>query len=157
MVIYSRELIVNKVKEILHNKIFPQITNDLYDYQYDAIISIINYNTFVSLKTGSGKSIIYWIATLVISKLKNNLSSFAVVIEPLRAIIIQQIKDLNEKYNIRAIKLEIEDDLISNINFETGTNTIEVYINFLRNKIDKDFSEKLIHTRPGFGYYLKND
>jgi DNA-binding response OmpR family regulator len=44
-----------------------------------------------------------------------------------------------------------------NINFETGTNTIEVYINFLRNKIDKDFSEKLIHTRPGFGYYLKND
>lgn len=44
-----------------------------------------------------------------------------------------------------------------NINFETGTNTIEVYINFLRNKIDKDYSEKLIHTRPGFGYYLKND
>ncbi|MFY8022272.1 MAG: response regulator transcription factor [Bacteroidia bacterium] len=44
-----------------------------------------------------------------------------------------------------------------NINFETGTNTIEVYINFLRNKIDKDFSEKLIHTRPGFGYYLKLD
>ena len=44
-----------------------------------------------------------------------------------------------------------------NINFETGTNTIEVYINFLRNKIDKDFSEKLIHTRPGFGYYLKQD
>ncbi|MFY8107621.1 MAG: response regulator transcription factor [Bacteroidia bacterium] len=44
-----------------------------------------------------------------------------------------------------------------NINFETGTNTIEVYINFLRNKIDKDFTEKLIHTRPGFGYYLKND
>jgi DNA-binding response OmpR family regulator len=44
-----------------------------------------------------------------------------------------------------------------NINFETGTNTIEVYINFLRNKIDKDYTEKLIHTRPGFGYYLKND
>ncbi len=43
-----------------------------------------------------------------------------------------------------------------NINFETGTNTIEVYINFLRNKIDKDFTEKLIHTRPGFGYYLKS-
>lgn len=41
------------------------------------------------------------------------------------------------------------------INFETGTNTIEVYINFLRNKVDKDFEPKLIHTRPGFGYYLK--
>ena len=42
-----------------------------------------------------------------------------------------------------------------NINFETGTNTIEVYINFLRKKIDKDFPVKLIQTRSGFGYYLK--
>jgi DNA-binding response OmpR family regulator len=41
------------------------------------------------------------------------------------------------------------------INFETGTNTIEVYINFLRNKVDKEYPVKLIHTRPGFGYYLK--
>ena len=39
--------------------------------------------------------------------------------------------------------------------FGTSPNTIEVYINFLRNKIDKPFSEKLIHTKPGFGYYLK--
>lgn len=101
MVIYSNELIKSKIKEVLDDKIFPQITNDLYDYQYDAIISIINYNTFVSLKTGSGKSLIYWITTLVISKLKNNLSSFVVVIEPLRAIIIQQIKDLKDKHNIK--------------------------------------------------------
>lgn len=41
------------------------------------------------------------------------------------------------------------------INFETGTNTIEVYINFLRNKIDKPFDEKLIHTRTGFGYFIQ--
>ena len=40
------------------------------------------------------------------------------------------------------------------IEFDTGTNTIEVYINFLRNKIDKPFTRKLIHTKPGFGYYL---
>ena len=39
--------------------------------------------------------------------------------------------------------------------YDTGTNTIEVYINFLRNKIDKPFEEKLIHTKPGFGYYIK--
>ena len=39
-------------------------------------------------------------------------------------------------------------------NFNTNTNTVEVYINFLRKKIDKDFDTKLIHTRPGFGYYL---
>ena len=41
------------------------------------------------------------------------------------------------------------------LNFETGTNTIEVYISFLRNKIDKGFNVALIHTRPGYGYYLK--
>ena len=41
------------------------------------------------------------------------------------------------------------------INFETGTNTIEVYINYLRNKIDKGHKKLLLHTRAGFGYYLK--
>lgn len=39
-------------------------------------------------------------------------------------------------------------------NFNTNTNTVEVYINFLRKKIDKDFAVKLIHTRSGYGYYL---
>jgi DNA-binding response OmpR family regulator len=38
--------------------------------------------------------------------------------------------------------------------YSVGENTIEVYINLLRNKIDKAFSNKLIHTKPGFGYFL---
>lgn len=41
------------------------------------------------------------------------------------------------------------------LTFDTGTNTIEVYISFLRNKIDKPFETKLIHTKPGFGYFVK--
>lgn len=41
------------------------------------------------------------------------------------------------------------------IHFETGTNTIEVYISFLRNKIDHGSDTPLIHTRAGYGYYLK--
>jgi DNA-binding response OmpR family regulator len=41
------------------------------------------------------------------------------------------------------------------LSFDTGTNTIEVYISFLRNKIDKPFEKKLIHTKPGFGYFIK--
>ena len=41
------------------------------------------------------------------------------------------------------------------LSFDTGTNTIEVYISFLRNKLDKPFDSKLIHTKPGFGYFLK--
>jgi DNA-binding response OmpR family regulator len=34
-------------------------------------------------------------------------------------------------------------------------NVIEVYINFLRKKIDKDFDTKLIHTKTGMGYILR--
>jgi two-component system copper resistance phosphate regulon response regulator CusR len=41
------------------------------------------------------------------------------------------------------------------LSFDTGTNTIEVYISFLRNKIDKMYEPKLIHTKPGFGYYIR--
>lgn len=41
------------------------------------------------------------------------------------------------------------------ITFDTGTNIIDVYVNFLRKKIDRDFSQKLIHTQTGVGYILK--
>jgi len=40
--------------------------------------------------------------------------------------------------------------------FDTGTNFIDVYINYLRKKIDKDFEVKLIHTKPGLGFIFKN-
>lgn len=52
-------------------------------------------------------------------------------------------------------KQEIADELWDYY-IETNQNTIEVYINFLRNKIDKPFNTKLIHTKSGFGYYLKS-
>jgi DNA-binding response OmpR family regulator len=41
------------------------------------------------------------------------------------------------------------------IHFNTGTNVIDVYVNFLRKKIDRDFSPKLIHTHVGMGYILR--
>lgn len=41
------------------------------------------------------------------------------------------------------------------IDFDTNTNIIDVYINYVRNKIDKPFPEKLIHTQVGMGYVLK--
>ena len=44
-----------------------------------------------------------------------------------------------------------------NLNFDPGTNVVEVYINYLRKKIDKNFDLKLIHTRPGLGYIMKTD
>jgi heavy metal response regulator len=41
------------------------------------------------------------------------------------------------------------------INFDTFTNVIDVYINYLRNKIDSGFPDKMIHTVRGKGYLLK--
>jgi Response regulators consisting of a CheY-like receiver domain and a winged-helix DNA-binding domain len=38
--------------------------------------------------------------------------------------------------------------------FDTGTNFIDVYISYLRRKIDKDYSKKLIQTKNGMGYIL---
>ncbi|MBE7176223.1 MAG: response regulator transcription factor [Mucilaginibacter polytrichastri] len=43
------------------------------------------------------------------------------------------------------------------IGFDTGTNVIDVYVNYLRNKVDKPYSPKLIHTVVGMGYILKDD
>jgi len=45
-------------------------------------------------------------------------------------------------------------DKLWDYHIETNQNTIEVYINFLRKKIDKDHPVKLIHTKIGYGYYL---
>lgn len=41
--------------------------------------------------------------------------------------------------------------------FDTGTNFIDVYMNYLRKKIDRDFEIKLIHTKPGMGFIFKTE
>ena len=51
-------------------------------------------------------------------------------------------------------KVEIAEK-VWDIDFDTGTNVIEVYVNYLRNKVDKAFEQKLIHTQFGQGYVLK--
>ncbi|MDX9812421.1 MAG: response regulator transcription factor [Bacteroidales bacterium] len=41
--------------------------------------------------------------------------------------------------------------------FDFGTNVVDVYVNFLRKKIDKGFEKKLIHTRIGLGYIFREE
>ncbi|MCE7966758.1 MAG: response regulator transcription factor [Nitrospirales bacterium] len=48
-------------------------------------------------------------------------------------------------------------DHVWNQDFDTFTNVIDVYVNYLRNKIDRGRSKKLIHTIRGSGYMLKVD
>ena len=76
------------------------------------------------------------------------------------------IRLTNKEFKLLQLLLERKGRVVSkeeisreiwNINFETGTNTIEVYINFLINKIDRPFGEKLIYTKSGFGYIIKEE
>ena len=66
-----------------------------------------------------------------------------------------------KEYNLLVYMVENADRVISrmeiaekvwNTHFDTGTNFIDVYIIYLRKKIDRDFEVKLIHTKPGVGF-----
>jgi DNA-binding response OmpR family regulator len=55
----------------------------------------------------------------------------------------------------RAIPRNEIAEKVWDVSFDTGTNVVDVYINYLRKKIDKDFTPKLIHTITGLGYIFK--
>jgi DNA-binding response OmpR family regulator len=52
----------------------------------------------------------------------------------------------------KVVSKDIITQKVWEIDFDPGTNVVEVYVNLLRKKIDKDFEPKLIHTRVGMGY-----
>jgi two-component system, OmpR family, response regulator len=67
------------------------------------------------------------------------------------------------EYQILLILMENKGEIVSKTElikniwgklFDANTNTIEVYVNFLRNKLDKPFAKNTIKTKVGFGYYL---
>lgn len=70
-----------------------------------------------------------------------------------------------KEYNLLLYMAEHAETVISrveiaekvwNTHFDTGTNFIDVYINYLRKKIDKGFGQKLIHTKPGIGFIFSD-
>ncbi len=60
------------------------------------------------------------------------------------------VKNRNKVVSRADIALNVWD-----IDFDTKTNVIDVYVNFLRKKLDHDFDKKIIHTQVGVGYVLK--
>ena len=73
------------------------------------------------------------------------------------------IKLSPKEFNLLVYLLENADKVVSRIeiadkvwqtHFDTGTNFIDVYINYLRKKIDRDFETRLIHTKTGMGFIL---
>ena len=75
----------------------------------------------------------------------------------------EPIKLSPKEYNLLVYLVENAERVVSrveiaekvwNTHFDTGTNFIDVYINYLRKKMDKNFEVKLIHTKPGVGFFL---
>jgi DNA-binding response OmpR family regulator len=69
-----------------------------------------------------------------------------------------------KEFNLLAYMLQNPERVLSRVeiaekvwdtHFDTGTNFIDVYINYLRKKIEKDFHQKIIHTKSGMGFVLK--
>lgn len=73
-----------------------------------------------------------------------------IILTPKEFNLLTLLLDANEAY---VSKDKIAKRLWTN-NIEVNDNTIEVYINFLRRKIDKEFEKKLIQTKIGVGYAL---
>lgn len=78
----------------------------------------------------------------------------------------KEIKLTSKEYSILELLLSNKGKVFDRIeiaekvwgfSFNSGTNLIDVHINSLRNKIDKNFSPKLIHTQVGFGYVIKEE
>lgn len=78
----------------------------------------------------------------------------------------QEINLTPKEFNLLTYFLENPERVLSrteiaekvwDTHFDTGTNFIDVYINYLRKKIDKDFDTKLIHTKSGMGFVLREE
>ncbi|MGE5521756.1 MAG: response regulator transcription factor [Candidatus Dadabacteria bacterium] len=85
----------------------------------------------------------------------------------------KEVKRAGKKINLTAKEFQLLEYLMRNknkvlsrsdiainvwdINFDTNTNVIDVYINYLRNKVDKMFETKYIQTQVGMGYVLKEN
>lgn len=57
----------------------------------------------------------------------------------------------------KVLSREAIEDHIYDVDYEGGSNVVNVYIRFLRRKIDEPFEKKLIHTVRGSGYVLKKE
>jgi DNA-binding response OmpR family regulator len=99
----------------------------------------------------------------------NNIAIADLVIDPRKKQVSRAGKPIKltpREYQIINILVEAGGDPINKkelirkvwgTTFEANSNTIEVFINMLRSKIDKDFEPKLIKTRIGYGYYMGVD
>ncbi len=97
---------------------------------------------------------------LKIADLEMNLDSKEVVRNGKKILLTAKEFQLLEYFLRNRNRVVSRADIAENvwdIDFDTHTNVIDVYVNYLRNKIDKGFNVRLIHTQVGMGYILKEE
>ncbi|TNE70953.1 response regulator transcription factor [bacterium] len=76
----------------------------------------------------------------------------------------KEIKLTSREYNLLEFFMKNPNKVISRmeilenvwgVNFDLGTNVVDVYVNYLRNKLEKNFEKKVIQTVVGMGYILR--
>ncbi len=67
-----------------------------------------------------------------------------------------QLLEFLMKNKGRILSREFIIENVWGLDFDPGTNVIDVYVNYVRRKIDKGFEPKLIHTKYGFGFYCND-
>lgn len=98
-----------------------------------------------------------------------NITALDIVIKPAQKTVFRAGKEIAltpREYQILLKLCENQGEIISKKelikeiwgnSFETNTNMIEVYINFLRNKVDRPFDKNSIKTKVGYGYYMDTE
>jgi DNA-binding response OmpR family regulator len=116
---------------------------------------LIRINTLIKRNTGIKDSRLLKIADLELNLdtkiVKRNGTRFDLTAKEF-GLLEYLVKNKGKVVSRAAIAQQVWD-----LNFDTGTNVIDVYVNFLRKKIDNDPSKKLIHTVVGMGYILREE
>ncbi|MFY7827204.1 MAG: response regulator transcription factor [Flectobacillus sp.] len=97
---------------------------------------------------------------LEIADLKLNLDTQEVTRSDKKIDLTKREYDLLEYLMLNKGKVVSRVDILEKVwdlNFDTNTNVIDVYITYLRRKLDKDFNQKLLHTIIGRGYSLREE
>ena len=69
----------------------------------------------------------------------------------------ETIELTSKEFALLEYMIRNREDNLWNFDYEGGTNVVDVYIGYLRRKIDKGFDKKLIHTVRGTGWVLRED
>ena len=123
-------------------------------FDFEELLARIKVATNRSAKKANGQS------TLVYGNLTLNFNTKEVQRDGISINLTAKEYALLEYFMHNINKVVSKEDLaekVWNLNFDTGTNFIEVYVSYLRNKIDKGFKTRLIHTKKGMGYIFREE